>query len=156
MQIVKSKHFWRFPVYLFYISLLFGSFYFDLFFLLGCLLVMFGMFLYFRSRKELQSNYSSYPTIFKKHKLVKTGPYKHIRHPSYAGSFISMLGLLLISKSIVSLVYCLVVCIPFGFYKINLEEKLLGKKFGKEFKKYKQTTPMIIPKITSLLKLRQI
>ena len=32
-------------------------------------MVILGMFLYFRSRKELQNNYSSYPTIFKKHKL---------------------------------------------------------------------------------------
>jgi len=146
MNLAKSKHFWRFPVYLFFVTLLFGSFYFDLLSLLGVVFVIFGVYLHFRSRKELGKYLISSPTVFKNHKLITTGPYKYIRHPTYVASFIVMLGFVLISKSFVSLIFCLAIVMPFGFYKISVEEKLLEKKFGKKFEKYKENIGMILPK----------
>jgi len=143
----NSKHFWRFPVYLFYLTLIFGRFAFDILFVLGFIIAAFGIFLYAKSRKELGNYYNSSPTVFKKHKLITTGFYRYIRHPGYVGSFLAMIGFILISKSIVSLIFCLVVCIPFGFYKIRFEERLLEKKFGKRFKEYQQNVPMVLPKL---------
>ena len=148
MKIIEreSKHFWRIVVYIFYITLIFGNFYIDLFSFLGVLLAIFGVYLYIKSRKELTNYYSSHPRVFAKHKLIKTGLFRYVRHPSYLGSFVAMIGFILISKSIISLMYALIVCIPFGFYKISVEEKLLQKKFRKEFEKYKERVPMVIPK----------
>jgi len=146
MNVLKSKHFWRLPVYLFFLTLLFGNFSFDLFSVLGGIIVLFGLFLHLRSRKELGKFCVSVPTIFKDHKLIITGPYRYVRHPAYLASFIVMLGFILISKSVVSLIFALVVCMPFGFYKIDIEEKMLAKKFGKKFEKYKKEVPLIIPK----------
>jgi len=147
MHVIKSKHFWRLPVYLFFATLLFGSFYFDLLSLLGCTIVLFGLYLHLRSRKELGKFCTPVPTIFKNHKLITTGPYSYVRHPAYLASFIVMLGFVLISKSFVSLIFALVVCMPFGFYKISIEEKMLQKKFGKKFENYKKQVPLIVPRI---------
>jgi protein-S-isoprenylcysteine O-methyltransferase Ste14 len=147
MGLTKSSHLWRLPVYIFYITLLFGTFTFDLISFFGILLATFGTFLYARSRKELGKNYSSKPTIFQTHRLVTTGPYKYVRHPSYVGSFIVMIAFVMISKSFLSLIYALFIALPFGIYKIKIEERMLEKKFGKKFKTYKQKVPMIFPRV---------
>ena len=146
-NLTKSKHFWRLPVYIFFVTLLFGSFYFDLLSILGIAVVLFGLYLHLRSRKELGKFLISRPAIFKDHKLITTGPYRFVRHPAYLASFIVMIGFILISKSFVSLFFAVIVCMPFGFYKINIEEGMLQKKFGKKFEKYKKQVPLIIPKI---------
>jgi protein-S-isoprenylcysteine O-methyltransferase Ste14 len=129
------------------LTLLLGSFYFDLLSILGIAVVLFGLYLHLRSRKELGKFCTSIPTIFKDHKLITTGPYSFVRHPAYLASFIVMIGFILISKSFVSLIFAFVIAMPFGFYKISVEEKMLQEKFGKKFEKYKKEVPLIIPKI---------
>jgi len=89
------------------------------------------------------------PAIKKGHRLIREGPYSYVRHPIYLSSFIVIMGFIMISKSIFSLVYCIFICIPYGLYKISLEEEILEKRFGKSFRTYKKNTPMILPTLKS-------
>lgn len=52
---------------------------------LGLVLCAFGTALGFWSRITLGRMYSSEVTIQESHQLIKTGPYRHIRHPVYLG-----------------------------------------------------------------------
>lgn len=73
--------------------------------------------------------------------LCKTGVYKYVRHPSYTGTFLIMLGLVLISLK-VSLLY-----LTFMFFvsRAKQEEQLLSQ--FKEYQEYKQKTGMFLPRI---------
>ena len=150
MDFTKSKHFWRLPVYLFYATLVFGSFSMDIFSIIGTAIAAAGVVLYYLSRRELGKNYSSSPSIARGHVLVTTGPFRYVRHPGYVGSFLAMLGFIMISKSAASLAFCLLVCVPFGFYKIRYEEKMLLEKFGKRFVVYRKRVSKVFPRIANL------
>jgi protein-S-isoprenylcysteine O-methyltransferase Ste14 len=79
--------------------------------------------------------------------VVERGPYKYIRHPSYTGALIILIGLGLASTSwasILSLV--LLFCIAYG-YRIHVEEKALMVELGEDYVEYMKRTKRLIPYI---------
>jgi protein-S-isoprenylcysteine O-methyltransferase Ste14 len=78
-------------------------------------------------------------------KLVTWGPYHYVRHPSYLGYFLMFTGMILIWTNIFTLP--LLVAIP-GYYKVTmLEEELLTRRFGEDYREYQRRTGRFIPKI---------
>jgi len=76
--------------------------------------------------------------------IVKSGPYSFIRHPLYISFFIYLSGIgLILSPSMTYFINPLFL-IFLIFYTIR-EEKLLIRKFDKEFIDYKNSVPSIIP-----------
>jgi protein-S-isoprenylcysteine O-methyltransferase Ste14 len=79
------------------------------------------------------------------HKLITTGAYRWLRNPIYA----SMFGMLLatgFAKTWWPLLVAGVVFFVAGTeIRVRLEEKLLSERFGKEFERYKATTPAYLP-----------
>ncbi|MGQ9623779.1 MAG: methyltransferase family protein [Candidatus Bathycorpusculaceae bacterium] len=78
------------------------------------------------------------------HKIVKNGPYKYVRHPSYLGYFLMFFGLFFLWP-------CLFTLLPFvaipGYFLITFdEEKLLVNRFGKDYEEYRKRTGRFIPK----------
>jgi protein-S-isoprenylcysteine O-methyltransferase Ste14 len=80
-----------------------------------------------------------------KNHLVKTGPYKHIRHPVYLGMTIAMLGIPIFFVSWMGLLAVLIIFLPTEIYRAILEEKLLASKFGKEWDEYKGKSGFLFP-----------
>ena len=78
--------------------------------------------------------------------LVKDGAFAHLRHPLYGGSLLVYLSLILSSFSLLSLVIFGAI---FLFYNAiaTYEEKILDKKFGREYRVYKQKVPKWIPQL---------
>jgi len=81
-------------------------------------------------------------------KLVVTGPYRYCRNPMVFGAFSVFFSIGLFMLSIV----CLIALIIFlglvvKYLKIT-EEKRLLKDFGDEYVDYKNSVPMIFPKIS--------
>ncbi|MFZ4464869.1 MAG: methyltransferase family protein, partial [Bacteroidales bacterium] len=67
---------------------------------------------------------------------MQSGLYKFLRHPSYTGSLISFLGFGLSLNNWLSL---FIVFLPVLFsiiHRINIEEKLLTERFGKQYSDY--------------------
>ncbi|KAF9045314.1 hypothetical protein BJ165DRAFT_1476653 [Panaeolus papilionaceus] len=60
---------------------------------LGCLIVLAGCGLRYWCYRELGRHFLFEVAILKDHKLITTGPYAYVRHPSYSGVFISYLGM---------------------------------------------------------------
>jgi protein-S-isoprenylcysteine O-methyltransferase Ste14 len=80
-------------------------------------------------------------------KVVKNGPYRIVRHPSYTGALLIMVGVGLALQSWGAVLVILVIfAITFG-YRMRLEEKLLVSEIGDDYLEYMKTTKRIIPYI---------
>jgi protein-S-isoprenylcysteine O-methyltransferase Ste14 len=78
------------------------------------------------------------------HTLVTTGVYRVIRHPSYLGLLVTMLGWGLAFRSVVGVVLTLVTLVPI-IARIKAEERLLLSQFGEEYERYRAQTSRLIP-----------
>ena len=80
-------------------------------------------------------------------KVVNRGPYRFIRHPSYTGVLLTLIGLGLALQSggaVIALI--LLFCLAYG-YRIHTEEKVLISELGEEYIVYKKKTKRLIPYI---------
>jgi protein-S-isoprenylcysteine O-methyltransferase Ste14 len=85
------------------------------------------------------------PSIKKKGGLSKTGVYAIVRHPIYAGTIITQIGLNITNCSMISAFYIIISIILYYLMTI-IEEKDLEELFGTEYCDYqKKTTKRIIP-----------
>jgi protein-S-isoprenylcysteine O-methyltransferase Ste14 len=77
-------------------------------------------------------------------RVVASGPYRWVRHPSYTGSLITILGVLLCATNVVSL---LAFALPLaGYaYRIHVEEGALVAGLGDEYRDYMRRTRRLIP-----------
>jgi len=96
------------------------------------------------STKTLSDNFSQDIAIKKEHHLVTNGPFKFIRHPQYLSQFLMDLGGAAATLSFI-LAPLALIQIPFLFMRASMEDKLLEKHFGENFRSYKKKTGMIIP-----------
>jgi protein-S-isoprenylcysteine O-methyltransferase Ste14 len=78
------------------------------------------------------------------HELVTTGLYGTIRHPSYLGLILMMLGWALGFRSLVGVLLALLAMIPL-LARIRSEEALLAEHFGGEYAAYRARTYRLIP-----------
>jgi protein-S-isoprenylcysteine O-methyltransferase Ste14 len=99
---------------------------------------------YFWTRQYLGRFWSSAVAIMKDHQLVRTGPYRLIRHPLYT----AMLGMFL-GTAIVSGQYHALIGAALGVYaywrKILIEERALCEAFGAEYEDYKRHSSALVP-----------
>jgi protein-S-isoprenylcysteine O-methyltransferase Ste14 len=80
-------------------------------------------------------------------KVVEKGPYKFIRHPSYTGAFLILIGIGFALQSwgaVITLV--LLFSLAYG-YRIHIEEKVLISELGEPYIEYKKRTKRLIPYI---------
>jgi len=79
------------------------------------------------------------------HELIRTGPYRWLRHPIYS----SMLGMLLatgLAKAWWPLLIAGVIFYLIGTeVRVRAEDGLLASRFGEEFNQYKRTTRAYLP-----------
>jgi protein-S-isoprenylcysteine O-methyltransferase Ste14 len=76
---------------------------------------------------------------------IETGPYRYIRHPSYTGALITVLGLGLALGNWAGLV-ALLACVGIGYtYRIHVEEAALVAALGEPYKQYMGRTQRLVP-----------
>jgi protein-S-isoprenylcysteine O-methyltransferase len=85
--------------------------------------------------------------IQKDHELIKAGPYRYIRHPSYLGILIIALGLGIALANWISLLLCIVLPLIGVMQRIKVEEKELEQYFGKQYLDYRKSTWCVVPYI---------
>lgn len=79
------------------------------------------------------------------HKVVDSGPYTWIRHPSYSGALVAFLGLGICSENYGSLAV-LVVPVALAFLRrIGIEEAVLREALGASYTAYAARTKRLIP-----------
>jgi protein-S-isoprenylcysteine O-methyltransferase Ste14 len=83
--------------------------------------------------------------IQRDHRLVTTGPYRCLRHPSYTGALVAAFGFGIALGHWTS-VLILVVGWAVGIaYRIRVEEAALRDAFGRAYEEYSARTPRLIP-----------
>ncbi len=94
---------------------------------------------------SLKKRFTTNIAIQDDHSLKTSGLYSLIRHPSYTGSLISFAGLGIAFGNCLSFITIMIPITAVFIYRISLEEKMLGKHFGKEYEEYKEKTKKLIP-----------
>tara|TARA_Y100000114_G_C11607402_1_gene253413 strand:- start:129 stop:602 length:474 start_codon:yes stop_codon:yes gene_type:complete len=104
--------------------------------LAGVVITTLAFTLWIVARVQLGNAFSVMP---KAKFLVKSGIYSRLRHPVYYFSLLALAGIALFSMS--WYVFALLAILTtIQRIRINKEEKVLMKKFGKEYIKYKEVT----------------
>src|SRR5437016_5197785 len=79
------------------------------------------------------------------HRVVVKGPYRLVRHPSYAGVLITFIGLALaVQSSGALLVLFAVFGVSYG-YRMRVEERVLLSELGQDYAEYMKRTKRLIP-----------
>ncbi|WP_018291208.1 isoprenylcysteine carboxylmethyltransferase family protein [Verrucomicrobium sp. 3C] len=94
----------------------------------------------------LGRRFSGLVAIQPEHKLVTSGPYRYLRHPSYLGLLVYVLGWGLAFRSWAGVVLAGLLLPPL-LARIAAEERLLRSKFGAEYDAYRSRTARMIPGI---------
>jgi protein-S-isoprenylcysteine O-methyltransferase Ste14 len=76
--------------------------------------------------------------------VVARGPYRWVRHPSYAGSLLTILGVLLCATNVDSLLAWALPLAGYA-YRITVEERALVEGLGDEYQRYMRRTTRLIP-----------
>ena len=79
------------------------------------------------------------------HAVIRTGPYRYVRHPSYTGLFLAFLGLGLYFHNWLSLLVLLVPVSLALANRVAKEEAALRASLGHEYAAYCARTKRFIP-----------
>ena len=81
------------------------------------------------------------------HRLIDTGPYRYVRHPSYSGALLAFLGLGLCIANWLSLACALIPTFFAFLWRIRVEEAALSAGLGDAYREYMHHTRRLIPAI---------
>jgi protein-S-isoprenylcysteine O-methyltransferase Ste14 len=113
---------------------------------LGLLLEAIAVYVSIWARRSLGRNWSGAIAANENHELVRTGPYRFVRHPIYSGVFGLYLGGTLVSGEWHALVGLALAAIAY-WRKIRMEERHLRKLFGVDYQDYERYTRRFIPRV---------
>jgi len=113
----------------------------------GVALTAAGVAVAFWARWHLGTNWSGVVTLKEGHELIRTGPYRRIRHPIYTGILLALFGTMLEIREVRGLIAVAIVWISF-YVKARREESFLAQEFGERFREHAQHTGMFLPKMS--------
>jgi protein-S-isoprenylcysteine O-methyltransferase Ste14 len=76
--------------------------------------------------------------------VIESGPYALVRHPSYTGALMTVLGVILCSTNWLA-VACFLIALPGFAYRIGVEERALVGALGDPYRDYMRRTKRLIP-----------
>jgi protein-S-isoprenylcysteine O-methyltransferase len=114
-------------------------------FWLGCTVFGLGLVLRWYSIIYLGRFFTVNVAIHSGHEIIDTGPYKHIRHPSYTGALLAFLGLALSLTNWVSLALVMVPIVLAFSRRISIEETALASALGSPYINYMRRTKRLAP-----------
>ncbi len=77
--------------------------------------------------------------------LIDSGPYRFLRHPSYSGALLALIGLGLSCANAASFLLTWLPALPAFIYRIGIEEDALRQAFGKRWQAYCARTRRLLP-----------
>jgi protein-S-isoprenylcysteine O-methyltransferase Ste14 len=98
------------------------------------------------ARRHLGRNWSGDVTVKVGHELIRTGPYRRIRHPIYTAMFGMYAGAAIAIGEVHSLVALGILVLAYA-RKIGLEETALGGEFGSAYDDYRRHSWAVVPPI---------
>lgn len=111
----------------------------------GLLLMATGLALRFWAIRVLARFFTVDVHIQQGHELIRRGPYRWIRHPSYTGSLMTFLGFGLALGNRWSLLVVMVPVTLAFLWRIRVEERVLADAFPTQYPDYARQTRRLIP-----------
>jgi protein-S-isoprenylcysteine O-methyltransferase Ste14 len=99
------------------------------------------------ARWHLGANWSGVVTLKEDHELIRSGPYRSIRHPIYTGILLAILGTAVAVGEIRGLAALGIAWLSF-YFKARREESFLVQEFGPRFTEHQQHTGMFLPRLS--------
>jgi protein-S-isoprenylcysteine O-methyltransferase len=114
---------------------------------LGVVLFLAGLVLRWYSIIHLGRFFTVNVAIAADHRLIDTGPYRFVRHPSYTGALLAFLGLGLCLDNWASLVVMIIPVVLVFLRRMQVEEAALLQGLGEPYRSYMSRTKRLIPSI---------
>ena len=111
---------------------------------LGAALTGVGVMVAIWARWNLGRNWSDKVVLKVDHELIRSGPYRYLRHPIYTGVLLAVAGTAL-TVGEWRAVAALVLLGTNYYVKATREEKILAAKFGEAFAEHKRRTGFFLP-----------
>lgn len=96
------------------------------------------------ARRTLGSNWSGEVRVAAEHQLVRSGPYRFIRHPIYTAVLGMYCAIALVSGEIHAPIALIIVLLAY-LRKIRLEERAMAETFGADHETYRRDTWALVP-----------
>jgi protein-S-isoprenylcysteine O-methyltransferase Ste14 len=96
------------------------------------------------ARRMLGRNWSGIVTVKQDHELVRSGPYRFVRHPIYTGLLIAFIGTAIARGEWRGIVAVLIVFAAF-WHKLKIEERFMIETFGDAYLRYRTEVRALIP-----------
>lgn len=113
----------------------------------GLVLMAAGFAVRLAAARSLKGQFTHSVTVQAEDKLVRTGLYRSIRHPAYAGELMTLLGVGLALGNWLSVLALFGIPLLALLYRISVEEKTLLEHYGEEYREYRERTKRLIPGI---------
>ena len=84
-------------------------------------------------------------TIQGDHRLIETGAYRWVRHPSYSAAFLMILGIGLALGNWLSTLVALAVAFPAYDYRARVEEQALRSALGEHYERFMASRKRFVP-----------
>jgi len=115
--------------------------------LLGIVLAAAGVAFAIWARWHLGANWSATVSIREQHDLIRSGPYRAVRHPIYTGLLLAIMATVLIVGEFRALLAFAIVLASF-YLKARKEDAWLAREFGETFESHAKQTGMFLPRFS--------
>jgi len=112
----------------------------------GVVITWIGVGIAIWARRHIGKNWSGLVTLKQDHQLVRTGPYRWVRHPIYTGLLMAALGTALVLGEWRGIV-AFAMLIAAHTLKAQREEALMVRHFGSVYEDYRRRTGFLVPGI---------
>jgi protein-S-isoprenylcysteine O-methyltransferase Ste14 len=111
----------------------------------GVVLAWCGILIRLSAKRALGRFFVGAVVIQDDHRVVTEGPYAIVRHPGYAGSIISLVGLGLATANVLSIVIFTAVALLVFVRTIKVEEAALTASLGQAYVDYSRERARLVP-----------
>jgi protein-S-isoprenylcysteine O-methyltransferase Ste14 len=110
----------------------------------GLLITCCGLGFAVRARVHLGKFWSGLPAIRMDHRIIRTGPYRIVRHPIYTGLLTAIAGTAIATGLLWVIGLTGLILLVFAL-KIRMEETFLMEEFGEEYARYRREVRALVP-----------
>ena len=115
--------------------------------LTGVVVLLVGNWVFWRSHRDLGTNWSPTLEIREKHTLVTHGIYRRIRHPMYLSIWLLVIAQAMILPNYVAGFSGVIPFALLYFLRVPREERMMREEFGESYDEYRSGTGRILPKL---------
>jgi protein-S-isoprenylcysteine O-methyltransferase Ste14 len=103
-----------------------------------------GLWMAVWARRHLGRNWSGEISVKVDHQLIRSGPYRWLRHPIYTGLLLMYLGVAVVTGEWLAAAGFATAVVAY-WRKLRIEEATLDAAFGPDYGEYRRTTWALVP-----------